>query len=335
MRIIFNSLSHPKKVAKRLKHLSHLTLSQSREVIAFTLGYRDWHELSKSVSKNNIPSSFDEDLTEEELQVRFDYQLDRYEKRIYEVRPQLLDGLTERCPFLELIRPSAKSALSSKLQGVFEYKYIGNFFEEKFDKGSDVYELNDCEFGSYCEDHFKLDEIWGKGGVAGINEVIDIVWHEIRYFKNHLPTLLMLYEIYYNENSHDHDTRGFSKILIMMREALLDLIIFTFNEGKVKLDYSIASNFNFIKVLTYYIDSRSNVELEIVEFVQDDLEVFNVLDETPNSAIPILKLHVGIEKGELDGKAEKSRELTANVLRHSDHVEVQNSTNSTQGVAHG
>jgi hypothetical protein len=62
MRIQFNDIAKPKAAAKLLvKEAPKLTLSNAQEAIARSLGYRDWHELDKSINSEfgYIPPTLD------------------------------------------------------------------------------------------------------------------------------------------------------------------------------------------------------------------------------------------------------------------------------------
>lgn len=58
MRILFSDLERPKQAAKHLARLSAgLKLSSAKEALARALGYRDWHELSKSAHNAASPEA--------------------------------------------------------------------------------------------------------------------------------------------------------------------------------------------------------------------------------------------------------------------------------------
>lgn len=50
MRLVFSNLDRPKKAAKYLSEESSLPLSKCQNVLAQSIGYRDWHDLEQSVS---------------------------------------------------------------------------------------------------------------------------------------------------------------------------------------------------------------------------------------------------------------------------------------------
>lgn len=83
MRIIFRSLTLPKKAAKRVqKHFSPTPspfppakLSFAQDVTAIMLGYDSWHELEQVIKAGNYPPSpLDEECSAEEQSRRIDYQ---------------------------------------------------------------------------------------------------------------------------------------------------------------------------------------------------------------------------------------------------------------------
>lgn len=70
MRFFYPTLTRPKAAAKIISdHIDGLTLSKVQEGLAVALGYKDWHELTKSHAAGK-PTVLDQDLPETEAPVR-------------------------------------------------------------------------------------------------------------------------------------------------------------------------------------------------------------------------------------------------------------------------
>ncbi|RYY74493.1 MAG: hypothetical protein EOO52_13085 [Gammaproteobacteria bacterium] len=86
MRIYFSSLILPKKAAKRIqKHFTPdyqifepMALSHAQFIVAYMLGYEDWHELDQITKSGKYSASLlDEYASADEQQKRIDYQVAR------------------------------------------------------------------------------------------------------------------------------------------------------------------------------------------------------------------------------------------------------------------
>jgi len=56
MRVVYSNIDRAKKSAKRLATVSGAKLSDAQRLVAVLSGYRDWHDLEKSVVGNNQPT---------------------------------------------------------------------------------------------------------------------------------------------------------------------------------------------------------------------------------------------------------------------------------------
>ncbi len=81
MRMFFESMTLPKKAAKRVQSYfsadvyGKAKLSECQEITARLLGYSDWHELNQvTKSGKQQPSLIDEEVSAEEQKQRIDYQ---------------------------------------------------------------------------------------------------------------------------------------------------------------------------------------------------------------------------------------------------------------------
>lgn len=118
MRIIFNSLSLPKKAAKRLKKTLQydeifLSLAKCQELASMMLGYGSWHELNQSTEKaKNKPSHtmLDEDCSFLEQSKRLDFQ----KKVLAEYLNMWIKGMDAK---IHSARISAGNIASEKLSG--------------------------------------------------------------------------------------------------------------------------------------------------------------------------------------------------------------------------
>lgn len=89
MKIVFNSLSRPKRAAKALVTLvPDLQLSKAQEAVAYICDYDSWEQLrNASESPASPPSVDDEDLAPEELEQRHQFQAERA-RAFFRVNPQ-------------------------------------------------------------------------------------------------------------------------------------------------------------------------------------------------------------------------------------------------------
>lgn len=83
MRIHLRDIGQAKKLAKRLKTISEqadsrsvskLSLSRCQQIVAYVLGYRDWHELAEETAKTHEPSPDDRDISHDDMIARRRYQ---------------------------------------------------------------------------------------------------------------------------------------------------------------------------------------------------------------------------------------------------------------------
>lgn len=167
MRIYFESLTLPKKAAKRIQ--AHFTpkyddmpfkkmaLSRAQQITAWMLGYESWHELEQvTKAKKHPPSPMDEDCAPEEQIKRLDYQTAVFGQ----ISP--LIGIVCREIVIKL-RVSAKNPLSENLaeqnfnknrirhwvdpfSGRGEWRFLPS--RRSIENGDDLYELSElwaCE----------------------------------------------------------------------------------------------------------------------------------------------------------------------------------------------
>lgn len=159
MRVLFNSMTLPKKAAKRIKSYYYdekeywpgnkdFKLSTAQTYTAWILGYSSWHELEE-VTKNpeTIRSKLDEELTDSEFYERIEFQLERL-KRVTPVRGNLA---------LNVLYSLQVSSSTGKNTNYYDYSHNRFYYSEEFDeiglfesvrsssKAQEIYDIADEE----------------------------------------------------------------------------------------------------------------------------------------------------------------------------------------------
>lgn len=169
MRIIFRTLTVPKKAAKRVQKYfspeptpsSGMKLSEAQEVTAVMLGYESWHELSQVTKAGTLrPSALDEECSAEEQERRLDFQteaLGRFSPLIDLVRRRVAQQL----------RVSAANPNSSVL---IEQSYSRNslvFWTDPF-SGESEWRFFPSERSEEMQESFAIEfESWMGGSFDG------------------------------------------------------------------------------------------------------------------------------------------------------------------------
>lgn len=78
MRVLFSSMSRPKRVSKFHVDATGLPIPHAQNEVAYVLGYKDWHELQQVTNAGDAPRSLDDEaLSDTDLAERRAYQVAR------------------------------------------------------------------------------------------------------------------------------------------------------------------------------------------------------------------------------------------------------------------
>jgi CRISPR/Cas system CMR-associated protein Cmr5 small subunit len=166
MRIYFNSMTLPKKAAKRVqKHYSDpcspfpsMLLSNAQNITSQMLGYENWHELEQvTKSGNNIASQLDEQCSPKVQAERINYQT-KVLSWYFPVTEPILKELALR------FRVSSSNAWASNF-AEDGYRQNSVFYWEPFGESPEWRFRPSARSREFREELYDLLDIWGAGRI--------------------------------------------------------------------------------------------------------------------------------------------------------------------------
>lgn len=131
MRIYVESMAHPKRLAKRAAKLLDIPLHQGQFVVAYVLGYNDWHELEQVTAAQQHPSSRpDWQVSTTVRETRLNHQCDR----LIEATNTLSNGLILHDAYGLVVELGASNAMPWKAPA---FNNLHQLFPEKWQLSED------------------------------------------------------------------------------------------------------------------------------------------------------------------------------------------------------
>lgn len=163
MRILFNSMTLPKKAAKRLQNKfdsiwDNKKLSECQALTARMLGYASWHELHKCTQPSNTPSPPDEAVSVEEQKDRLQYQSEVLLEHCAVARPD------ESYHWAEVVRVSSCDPESDRIENNLNISSRVVYHQESENKAltASYVASNRSE---YCLEFSRTLDAWREGRI--------------------------------------------------------------------------------------------------------------------------------------------------------------------------